>query len=300
MADEERRYVTVPTTQLYGTELYGKYRGVRLDQGDVCWLRLPLFSSQTGAPLTISAGPYSTPPEVLVRYREATGYKSDIYIPSATDVPALSSDGTAVLLPIPLEVKNAAGVFSVQMLVRDANGLERTRDDFMILMDRGMFLADGSVPTCDGGIPTLQELRTAVRDHPGANRLLAEFDNDVAEYAQSIVAAVQAFNTTLPQGGKNFTTITWPAQWRRQLTDGCMAYVCETLAAYQRRGMLPYQAAGLAVDDLAKEKDYLQASMMYRARFEEWCKRTKIAQSVDSGWGSVSSGLSSHGPAGWW
>lgn len=69
--------------------------------------------------------------------------------------------------------------------------------------------------------------------------------------------------------------------------DGCLAYLFETAASYHRRGHLPYSAAGLSVDDLAKEVDYLKASAMYRDRYLSWCRQTRVNASIQAGWGSL-------------
>ncbi len=159
------------------------------------------------------------------------------------------------------------------------------------MIDRGLFLADGTAPGCDNGPPTFDEVRTLLRDHPGANRLFQEFGWDAAEIGQSIAGGVQHFNTTLPVGGCSYTTRTWPGPWRRQLLDGCMAYLMETMAEWMRRSHLPYSAGGTTIDDLGKAGDYQKAAEMYRERFDKWCRLTKVRLSVASGFGSIGSGM---------
>lgn len=286
--------VDFQVTRLYGEQLTGKPLGVRVDQGSPAWLRLPLYSARTGGPVTIAVGGYSTPPAVQVRYREASGYDNRVYGPDAGDTPALEAAGTTALLPLPVELKNAPGVYGGQCLVRDGAGVEQYRSNFTVLVDRGLFTADGAVPQ-DRGPPTFDEVRTALRDHPGANRLLGEYAWDPAEIGQALTGAVQTFNTTLPVGGRGFTTATFPAAWRRQMIDGALAYLFETAAEYMRRGHLPYSAGGMAVDDLAKEQDYQKAAALYRDRFEKWCRLTKTRLSVEAGWGGVGSGATWYG-----
>jgi hypothetical protein len=210
-----------------------------------------------------------------------------VYVPDGTDTAVLSDDGTYVDLPVPVEVKDHPGVYEAQALVYDVSGTERARDMFWVYVDRGLFLSDGSAPGCNTGVASTAELRTALRDHPGANRLLGDYEFDPAELGQAVVAAVQGFNTEFPPLPRPFTTRTIPANARRPMIDGALAYLFETAASYHRRGMLPYQASGLTVNDLAKEKEYLTAAQMYRERFARWSKLVRATMSYAAGWGSM-------------
>ena len=284
-----RRYIDVRTTQLYNDPLYGKYRGVRFDQGLTAWVRLPLFSGQTGAPQVINVGAYSSSPFVYVRIKENTGVENTTYEP---DVSAeLSSDGRSIAFLVPPEVADNAGIYRAQARVVDENDVEQARDEVFIYVDRGMWLTDGST-TSDYGPPTFSEVRTAIRDHPGANRLLGDYEFDPAEIGQAVTSAVQEFNNGFPPLPMSmvYTTKTFPRFWRRQLLNGALAYLFETAATYFRRGHLPYNASGLAVDDLAKDKDYQMAVRELRAVYAQWIKTTRAAISVNAAYGSLSSG----------
>lgn len=289
--EDGRPVITVPVPKLYEDSLYGAPCAVRVDQGTGAWLRFGLYSGQTGAPIKIEIGSYSTPPNIDVRFREASGYDPRVYVPDDDDTPSLATDGRSVLLPLPLEIKNQAGVYTAQVRVTDGNEIERNRSTFFVIVDRGLWLADGSHPN-DLGPPTYDELRTAIRDHPGANRLLQNFEYFLGEVAQALVGGVQLYNTTFPLGSRNFSTINWPSQWRRQLIDGALAHLFETASAYFRRGHLPYNAAGVAIDDLDKHETYGKSAEMYRTRFKEWATFVKTKASIDSGWGGVTSGNS--------
>lgn len=285
------RVTNVRITQLYGDPLEGKPKGVRIDQGTSTWLSLPLHDPQTSGPLVVSVNAYSTAPTAVVRYREATGIVPDTYEPDDGDVAYLSSDGASVVLPVPEGVRDTPGVYRAQVRLADgASGAEIARDEFWLWVDRGLFLSDGSAPADDKGPPSFSEVRTALRDHPGANRLLGEYEFDAAEIAQAVVWAVGAFNTELPPVPKLFTTISWPTPWRRSLLLGATAQLFDTASHYHRRGHLPYQAGGLSVDDLAKEKDYQAAAERARAEYLRWVKLKKAQFNIQAGWGSVGSG----------
>lgn len=286
---------TVPVPKLYGDSLFGKFRGARIDQGSPNWLRLVLYSPQTGAPVKIAIGSYSTDPTVDIRYREASGYNLNVYGPDTGDTPYLTPDGLSVVLPVPVELRDNPGVYDAQVRVVDANAVERNRSSFLLAVDRGLWLSAGTVPSGVKGPPTFDEIRTSLRDHPGVNRLLQNFEFDLGEIGQSIVWAVQTYNQTSPIGSCNYTTVSWPSAWRRQLLDGCLSYLFNTASTYFRRGHLPYSAGGLQIDDLNKENEYDKAAMAYRTRFEEWCRLTKTRMSIDAGWGSVAGGMYNYG-----
>lgn len=293
-----RVYANVEITKLYQDKLYGRLPGLRLDQGSPVWVRLPMYDQGTGAPLKVTTGQYSTAPTVACRYREASGYDRRVMEPSGDDAtPALDETGRYLLLPVPTEVVNNPGVYTMQASVRDGNGLERVRNQLTVLVDRGLFLADGGAPD-DRGPPTLAEVRVALRDHPAANRLLGEYEFDAAEVGSAIVHAVQAFANGFPPLPPqwNLPTTRWPAGARRPLTDGILTQLFETAAHYHRRGHLPYSAGGLTVDDLAKEKDYAQAVAFYRERFETWVKMVRSKVNIAAGWGSLASPYSYQ----WW
>lgn len=285
-----RRTVLVPTTNLYNDPLYGKSRGVRVDLGTSAWIKLPLFAPD-GGPVVINVGVYSAPPILAVRYREATGMSNCVYEPDEDDVLELAADGASITFPIPDCVRDRAGVYRAQLRICTSDGDEVARDEVLVLVDRGLWLSDGAAPSSDRGPPTMAEIRTALRDHPGANRLLGDYEFDAAEIGMSIVSGVQTFMNGFPPVPLRVDTTTWPSQWRRPLLDGTTAYLFETAASYLRRGNLPYTAGGLTIDDLKKEPEYLQAAMLYRQRYAEWVKTTRTAISINAAWGSVGSGL---------
>lgn len=284
-----RIYAVVQITKLYGDSLYGRQPGIRLDQGSPVWLKVPMYDQGTGAPLKVTAGQYSTPPTVACRYREASGLDQRIFEPTGADaVAAVDDTGRFLLLPVPANVVDLPGVYTAQASVRDGAGLERVRNQLTVVVDRGLFLSDGAPPD-DRGPPTVAEVRTALRDHPAANRLLGEYEFDAAEIGAGIVSAVQAFHTASPPIPWRIPTTGWPSGARRQLLDGIMAYLFETAMNYHRRGHLPYSAGGLTVDDLAKEKDYMAAVQFYRDRFDKWAAMTRAKANMAAGWGSLAS-----------
>jgi len=284
----DRRYVDVPTTRLYGDPLYGKPRGVRFDQGLVGWARSQLFSAATGAPLVIDVGAYSLPPTVAVRIIEASGADPTVYEPD--EAAELAADGRSVAFAVPPEVADAAGVYRAMLRVVDAGGIERARDEFWLCVDRGLWTTTGDIPN-DVGPPTFAEVRTVLRDHPAANRLLGDYEFDPAEIGMAVVSAVQLFNNSMPPLPPCWlqTTRRMPGPWRRHMLNGTLAYLMETAAAYFRRGHLPYSAGNLAVDDLNKDRDYTAALQALKAEFQQWVRLTRTSISVGAAWGTLGS-----------
>jgi hypothetical protein len=284
--DPTIRYVDVPTTKLYNDPLYGKPRAARVDQGLAnTRLRVPLVSSDTGAPLTAVVGSYSSAPTIQARYREASGVGSTVL----DALGGLSADGTVVAIDLPTAVSDAPGIFTVQFRILDSAGIERERNELWVMVDRGMWRSDGN-PGIEAGIPTTREVRNVMRDHPGANRLLGEYEFDTAEIAQAVVSAVQAFDTDFPPSGVHVPTTGWPVTWRRPLLDGVMAYLFDVAAIYHRRGLLPYASGGISINDLNKEENYLKAAELLRAKYVKWVKFTRMSISLRGGFASQGSG----------
>lgn len=285
-SDPTVRYLDVRVTQLYRDHLYGKPRGVQVDQGTAgAKIRSSLFAHGTGAPLVIDVGQYSTAPTVEARYVEASGLARG-YIDAAG---TLSSDGRTVVIDLPDEVSDLAGIHTLQFRVMDANGLERARNEVWVFVDRGAWTTSGGSPN-DHGPPTTRELRGVTRDHPGANRLLGEYEFDVAELAQAVVSATLDFQATFPQIPVRTPTTRIPPAWRRAFMDGALAHLFSTAADYHRRGALPYSAGGMSVNDLGKTSEYIQAAEMYRERFAKWARFVKTQSSLLAGFGSTGSG----------
>lgn len=285
--DPTVRYIDVATTKLYNDSLNGKPRGVRIDRGLTgARIRIPLQSSVTGAPLTAAVGTYSAAPVVQAVYTEATGF-----LPTAFEATgSLSTDGRTAAIDLPAEVSDCPGIYTAQFRIVDGAGVERERNEFWVFVDRGMWTSGGTTSGLDMGPPTTREIRNTLRDHPGANRLLGEYEFDVAELAMAVVSGVQSFHATFPPVPKRISTRGWPPQWRRPLLDAVLAYIFETAATYHRRGMLPYSAGNVTINDLSFEKNYLAAAQAYRDRFDKWAKLTKANASIAAAWGSTGSG----------
>lgn len=286
--DPATRYIDVRVTRLYQDYLYGKPRGVVVDQGTAtAKLRASLFSPTTGAPIIVQTGPYATAPVVGARYREASGF-------AATSLDAagvLSNDGRTVAIDLPSVVVDLPGVHTLQFRIVDGGGIERVRNEVWVYVDRGLWGSDGGTPMESGALTTA-EIRNAIRDHPGANRLLGEFEFDAAEIAMAVVASVQTFNAEFPPMPTKVSTVNWPVEWRWQLMDGVLSRMFDVAVAYHRRGMLPYSAGNVSINDLQKEMPYLQASQLYGQRFTKWCKFIRTSLSMRGGFASLGSGSS--------
>lgn len=192
----------------------------------------------------------------------------------------LADAADTVLVVVPDAVDAAPGVYEVEARVLDANDAARAFGRCWLYVEPSGF--GGYLQ----GPPPVDEVRTAVRDYPQANRLLGDYEFSASEIAAAVVRACRRFNASPPQSTLAATTAGWPRSGWANLLDGVLAELFETATAYFRRGHLPYSAGGIAVDDMAKEKDYLQAAAYYRQRFEQWTKLTKMQANLEDGWAS--------------
>lgn len=294
------RVIDVQTVRLYDDPLYGKPMGVRVDQGSTPTLRVPLTSDQSGAPAVVALGNYSITPVVAARFRESTGGCSTVHeaVDCTLELTADQTAAHAVNIPLPVAMGDLPGVFRGQFSLRTADtNEERLRNEFWVLVERGFWTVEGAAPSADRGPPTLAEVRLSVRDHPGANRLLGDYEFDPAEVGFALTSAVQTYNNEFPPLPHQYrlTTINFPGCWRRQLLTGTLAYLFETARAYHRRGHLPYSAGGMSFDDLAKEKDYAAAADQCRQEYVRWVKTQRAKISMDAAWGSLGSGYPTYG-----
>lgn len=207
---------------------------------------------------------------------------------SAQDLEAeVDDDGRGIRVVIPPDTR--PGVYQVEALCSAAvpEGWGPVR-----ATSRGLLYVEPSAvfgPPSGSGLPQIDEVRQAVRDHPAARRLLGDYEFGAAEIVGAIRRAVAEFNG-IPPPVIQMPTQQWPASAQQPLLDGVLAQLYETAAAYYRANFLPYQAGGVAVNDTAKEREYLNASLFYRQRWERWVKTTKIGVNIATAYGSSRSG----------
>jgi hypothetical protein len=123
---------------------------------------------------------------------------------------------------------------------------------------------------------------------PDENFLLQELEFDDSEILHAIVKPVEEWNQTPPQlAGHSYDTHTFP--FRHWWLQGIQGWLLHFAAHSYRRNRFPYQAAGVSVDDQAKERPYLEASQLLLAEYRQWLLRKKVELNANGAYGDVNS-----------
>jgi hypothetical protein len=268
--------------KVFKAELKPSRPAAVIPSGSPASIRMPLYAV-SGHPAVVTAGGYCGTPVPDAKIGEA------VFPQPVETAPTLSDDGTTVRVDLPSCVTNNPGVYELDARVLDAQG------GAFALSRCWVYVEPSVMGGYQKGPPTVDDIRSAVRDYPQANRLLGDYMFSAAEIAQAVVRAVRYFNTAPPDVCW-LRTIDWPRAWWMNLIEGVVAELYAVAASYFRANHLPYSAGGVSVDDMAKEKDYLTADQVYRQRWRDWVKLRKSNINVETGFGSM---MSPYAGLGW-
>jgi hypothetical protein len=151
------------------------------------------------------------------------------------------------------------------------------------------------------GTPSVQDLRMIVRDvSRDGNLWLKNFEYDLSDFAWSIIRCVQEFQESLPPINNFYSTKTFP--FRNNLMTGVAAYLMQIQATWYRRVHLPYQAAGISLDDKAKFAEYTNESQRLMSDWKKWMQLKKVQLNADGAYQSFGSayGEGAYGGYGGW
>ena len=272
-------------TRIYCRDIPGKMRAVAVRRNQLAKVQLQILDDN-GDPINLTTLCDDEDRSLAVRLVEA--------VTGVGECGALEAEGTEVApatgtieFEVPKAVTKASGVYLCEAAVIGEDDDEEERvvvsNTFYLLVERGLFGNEGS----NYGPPGLNEIRTNLRDQPELNRLTDEFDFDLSELCEGLVRTVNQWNSMPPLLGFGYNTQNFP--WRNEWLDSLTAYLFGMAATYFRRNHLPYQATGLAVDDLNKFKEYEAAWMAMRDKWENWVRANKAQINMENGWGILGS-----------
>jgi hypothetical protein len=205
--------------------------------------------------------------------------------PTTYRISTLTTLSVALDYDFPVDVTPAVGVgetvVAKQQLVRDVSLV--FSNILYLVVERALFGAASPRQ----GPPTIAEVRLALRDYPETNLLLDDYEFDDAEIALAASRIVDYFNELAPPLGRYFTTDDFP--WRFHWLEGIAWQLFITAAHWHRRGELPYSAGGVQINDIGKEKQYLQAAMQQMQLFKEWASKKKVQLNMEDGFGGIGS-----------
>ncbi len=274
-------------TQLYGVELPTKRRAVQISQGQVANTEFH-FYDRSGNPVDLTECSLEDENEATIslRIREAiTTCDNRIYETTATITTATTG---LVEASIPAAVSRNPGVYLMEAGILDTDSNLIFSNQFYLWVDRGLF-GDPQYP--NGGPPALDDIRLALRDNaPEENRLIDEFEFDLAEVCHSAVYTCRYWNECQPPINQSFNTMTYPAKLR--WLDAICGQLFMIAANRFRRNHLPYQAGGTAIDDQNKFMQYEQIGMKMLMDYREWVKQKKVEINCNA---AITSGGSAYG-----
>jgi len=155
----------------------------------------------------------------------------------------------------------------------------------LVSVERSLFGSDFGI----SGPPTIQDIRLHIKDSsPAENFLLDDVEFDDAEIIRAIVKPVEQWNETNPMmAAHRYDTQTFP--FRHFWLQAIQGYLLLFASHHYRRNRLPYSSAGVSVDDLNKEQQYLAASDLLLKDWSTWMIRKKGELNALAAYGIVGS-----------
>lgn len=177
-----------------------------------------------------------------------------------------------------------AGIYLAEAGLIDAEGNLLFSNIFYMTVEPGQF----GVCMSNRGPLTISEIRLHLRDnHPSDNLLLDAIAYSDAEIMACMMRPLDYWNDTPPPLGDRVNTQNFPFRWA--WLEGTIASLFLLAAESYRRNSLTYNAAGVAINDKDKFREYEDAGRARWTSFQQWCKQTKVSINMESCYGSVGS-----------
>lgn len=138
------------------------------------------------------------------------------------------------------------------------------------------------------GFPlTISEIRLWCRDWaPEVNDLLDEVEYKDTEIVAAIRRAIDMWNGTPPMMSRHvYSTVTFPWKFRSQWIDVTIGFLKIMAAEWYERNHLPYQAAGVSIDDRNKFASYRQDGYQRLQNYQAWMKDVKVQLNMQGAFG---------------
>lgn len=257
-------------TALYGVELPTKKRAITSVQGQVAAVECQFFN-RDGNPVNLtSCGIVDGELELVVgKLRESINACNKVYDVDAT---VITADEGVIQFTLPTFVANNPGVYHLEVAVALEDDNIAFSNQFYLWVNRGLF---GNPKYPNAGPPSIDEIRLFIRDNsPDENRLIDDFEFDLAEICYATELGVRYWNEAQPPIGVYFDTTNYVV--RHKWLMFIAGHLLVTAAHRFRRNHLPYQAGGLSIDDQNKFQMYDQSGMLLMQEYKEWVKNKKV------------------------
>lgn len=297
--------VVVPdVTHVEGVPSFGRKQTARVNQGQHTVLRWQIRDRMTGRVIDLtsvadgdgmtssaSSASGSSSPSVIVQrveFRACEATYTNTTLSWAADAAVVDAPNGVVQVTLPADLTDLAGVFDVEFGLFDASG---SAGKMVYSVQGGLWVNRGQFGTGPSrySVPSLDDLKTQLVDSgPEDNYLTAVVEFDVSQVAAATLLAVRRFNSRPPAiSGLARNTTNFPDS--AQLVDGILAELYLMAANHYRRNALPYQAAGVSVDDKNKDAQYERIGTGLLQKFEAWAGVVKKAANA-AAWNGTGTG----------
>mgnify|MGYP001237385863 FL=1 len=276
---------------------------IQLQQGLVQPIRVEVkdidgtpLTIDTDVPGTVGVDPYvgdsATPPSVMkIVIEDATGIDSvRMWLKQyAMDNTVLQIEGVYLGAGIfrfnfTGEQTSRPGLFLADIQMLDAE------DNVRFLRKAYVSIEQNTLDGLSRNEPlTIAEVRLALRDCPGANELLDDYEFSTSEIISCIRKPIDYFNEALPRViHYNYNNFPFRYNW----LEATVACLLKVIAHYYRKNRLPYSAGGVTIDRFNKSAEYQQLADNMWEKYEAWVRATKVGANIEQGFGSVEGGWS--------
>ncbi len=283
---DSQQLVSANTPYVRRREILERMRSVRVRAGQDAIVQWQ-FRDQNGSPIALNACGFTdsslsvsesgVTQKIVLRVRESlSGCTADEY-----DVRTLDAETGTATFQLDHTVVSRPGIYLAEAAViaidADLNESLVFSNVFYLNVEKGLF-GDAKGP------PTIAEIRLHLRDSAaGENFLIDTTKFDDAEIAASIQRPVMQWNET-PPVVEVYTTHTFPHRFH--WLEAICANLFLIAAEHFRANQLEYQAGGIAVNDMSKERNYEAAAERRSLVWREFMRRTKLADNYGAGFGS--------------
>jgi hypothetical protein len=192
------------------------------------------------------------------------------------EVEAVVVDSEAGVVHVALEDDTAPlpGVYQLSFGIMNTAGRAIATDSALLIVEKSLFSRLDINQEFNFGPPRLEDIRMTLIDHVGDNLLWETVEFSDEQLAHAIARPVRMWNEQPPPLRPAVDTRNFPftENWR----NGIVGHLLQTAAHSYRRNVLNTRAGGMDVSDKAKEKEYLQASLMYLNDYKTWLTAKKL------------------------
>lgn len=149
-----------------------------------------------------------------------------------------------------------------------------------------------SCPNIPGASQQLRDfvggIRLFIRDFPELNRLVAGEETSDRMIAFFVEEALSEFSSTPPNLGIYTFSYFMERGWNFYLRMGAIVHVLESIGMLQTRNYLSYSDGGVTVS-VSDKTPLLQSWLQFfKARWETWIDRIKVAENIE---GALTNGI---------